>query len=173
MRVAELAVIIRDERPSDASAIRDVTIAAFRDHPHSQRTEQFIIDGLRSDGALTVSLVAERDGEVVGHLALSPVEMSDGTPDWYGLGPVAVLPAYQKRGIGRALISEGLSRLKDLGARGCVLVGDPGYYAWFGFRNHPALVHEGVPQEVFLALPFDSRVPHGGVTFHPAFRASA
>lgn len=168
-----MAAIIRDERASDAEAIRDVTIAAFRDHPWSRHTEQFIVHGLRSAGALAVSLVAELDGSIVGHLALSPVAMSDGTPDWYGLGPVAVLPAYQRRGIGRALISEGLARLRKLGARGCVLVGDPGYYARFGFRNHPALVHEGVPQEVFLALPFDGRVPRGRVTFHPAFQATA
>lgn len=166
-------MIIREETASDAEAIADVTAAAFRNHPHSRQTEPFIIRELRRAGALTVSLVAEVEGLVVGHVAFSPVAMSDGTPDWYGLGPVSVLPEHQKRGIGRALIAEGLSRLKGLGAQGCALVGDPGYYARFGFRNDPALVHEGVPQEVFLVLPFDGRVPQGRVSFHPAFRATA
>lgn len=165
-------MIIREETGSDVDAIGEVTIAAFRDHPHSRRTEQFIVQRLRADNALTVSLVAEADGLVVGHVAFSPVEMSDGTSGWYGLGPVSVSPGYQRQGIGRGLISEGLSRLKALGARGCVLVGDPGYYGRFGFRNHPALTLEGVPQEVFLALPFDGHVPQGRATFHEAFLAT-
>lgn len=166
-------MIIRDETPADADAIADVTIAAFRNHPYSQHTEQFIIREMRRAGALTLSLVAEVEGRVVGHIAFSPVEMSDGTPDWYGLGPVSVLPEHQKQGIGRALIAQGLSRLKDLGARGCALVGDPAYYARFGFRNDPALVHEGVPPEVFVVLPFNGHVPEGRVTFHRAFQAMA
>lgn len=166
-------MVIRKEAASDADRIAEVTIAAFHDHPHSRQTEQFIVRDLRAAGALAVSLVAEFGGLVVGHVAFSPVEMSDGTPGWYGLGPVSVVPAYQRRGIGQTLISEGLSKLKDLGVRGCVLVGDPGYYSRLGFRNHPGLVHEGVPQEVFLALPFDGQVPHGQAIFHRAFRATA
>ena len=78
----------------------------------SNHTEQFIIDALRSAKALTVSLVAEADGIVVGHIAFSPVTMSDGTKDWYGLGPVSVHPDFQRKGIGKALIQEGLSRLR-------------------------------------------------------------
>jgi putative acetyltransferase len=166
-------MIIREETASDADGIADVTIAAFRAHPHSSQTEQFIVRGLRAAGALAVSLVAEIGGQLVGHVAFSPVEMSDGTSGWYGLGPVSVLPEHQRQGIGRALISEGLSRLKDFGARGCVLVGDPGYYSRFGFSNYPALVHEGAPQEVFLALPFGGHVPRGRAIFHLAFRATA
>jgi putative acetyltransferase len=71
------------------------------------------------------------DGCVVGHIAFSPVTLSDGTRNWYGLGPVSVLPAYQRQGIGRALIWEGLSRLKEMNARGCCLVGHPDYYPMF------------------------------------------
>ncbi len=164
---------IREETVSDIDAIAHVTICAFRDHPHSNQTEQFIIESLRRAGALTLSLVAEIDRRIVGHAAFSPVVMSDGTPHWYGVGPVSVLPECQRKGIGSALMTEGLSRLKDLGAQGCVLVGDPHYYERFGFRNRPALVHEGVPPEVFLALPFTDRVPHGQATFHPAFQATA
>lgn len=166
-------MIIRDETASDADAIAAVTLAAFRDHPYSHQTEPFIIRELRRAGALALSLVAEIDGVVVGHVAFSPVVMADGALDWYGLGPVSVLPEFQKQGIGRALITEGLSRLQARGARGCALVGDPGYYARFGFRNHPALVHDGVPQVFFVVLPFDGHVPQGHVTFHPAFHATA
>jgi putative acetyltransferase len=164
---------IREETASDADAITHVTICAFRDHPHSNQTEQFIIEALRRAGALTLSLVAEIESRIVGHAAFSPVIMSDGTPHWYGVGPVSVLPECQKKGIGSALMTEGLSRLKDLGAQGYVLVGDPHYYARFGFRNHPVLVHDGVPPEVFLALPFTDRIPRGRAIFHPAFQSTA
>jgi putative acetyltransferase len=148
-------MIIRKEKRSDIEAITQVTISAFQTLPISNHTEQFIIKALRTAGALTLSLVAEIDEQVVGHIAFSPVTISDGTKDWYGLGPVSVLPEYHKQGIGKALINEGLSLLKQLGGQGCALVGDPNYYKRFGFKNFPELVHEGVPQEVFLALPFN------------------
>jgi putative acetyltransferase len=108
---------------------------------------------------------------VVGHIAFSPVTISDGCPNWYGLGPVSVLPEYQRRGIGGALIREGISRLKDLGARGCCLVGHPEYYRRFGFKNPQGLAHEGVPAEVFFALSLDGHIPQGIVEFHAGFKA--
>jgi putative acetyltransferase len=164
-------IVIRNETPDDVDAITEVTIAAFKTLAISQQTEQFIVEALRGAKALTLSLVAEMDGRVVGHIAFSPVTLSDGTPNWYGLGPVSVLPEHQRRGIGKTLIEEGLLRLKDLNARGCCLVGHPEYYRKFGFKNESGLVHEGVPSEVFFALSFDGHVPHGTVTFHEAFKA--
>jgi putative acetyltransferase len=164
-------ITLRSETPADATAIHDVTVAAFATLEISGHTEQFIVEALRAAGALTVSLVAELDGRVVGHIAFSPVGMSDGTPNWYGLGPVSVLPAYQRLGIGRALIEEGLSRLKALNALGVCLVGHPGYYTRFGFENVAGLGVEGVPDEVFFALAFDGRMPQGTVAFHEAFKA--
>lgn len=166
------ATTLRDETPADAEAITDVTVAAFATLAVSRHTEHFVVAALRAAAALTVSLVAELDGHVVGHIALSPVTLSDGTPDWYGLGPVSVLPAYQRQGIGKALIREGLARLQELGARGCCLVGHPGYYTQFGFRNTPGLGCAGVPPEVFFALCFDGPLPRGTVAFHPAFMAT-
>lgn len=148
-----------------------MTIAAFRTLEISNKTEQYIIEALRAAKALTVSLVAEADGRVVGHIAFSPVSISDGSPNWYGLGPVSVLPDYQRQGVGSALILEGLSRLKKLKAQGCCLVGHPGYYERFGFKNPAGLVHEGVPQEVFFALSFAGHSPQSSVTFHDSFRA--
>lgn len=165
-------ITLRDETESDFAAIRDVTEAAFRTLAISGHTEQFIIEALRTAGALTISLVATLNGTVVGHLAFSPVTMSDGTPGWYGLGPVSVLPAYQRQGIGKALIAEGLARLKALAANGCCLVGHPGYYGRFGFENPSGLALDGVPPEVFFALAFNGRLPQGTVAFHEAFRAT-
>jgi len=164
-------MIIRNENESDIQAIADITKTAFATLAISQHTEQFIINALRAAGALTVSLVAEIDGTVVGHVAFSPVTISDGNPHWYGLGPVSVLPQYQRQGIGTALIREGLSLLKARAGQGCVLVGPPAYYQRFGFRNLPALTLEGVPAEYFLALPFEDQTPRGVVVFHSAFAA--
>ena len=164
-------IVIRNETPDDVGAIAEVTIAAFKTLEISHHTEQFIVEALRAAQALTLSLVAETDGRVIGHIAFSPVTISDGTPNWYGLGPVSVLLEHQRKGVGKALIREGLSRLKDMNARGCCLVGHPEYYQKFGFRNTPGLGHEGVPPEVFFALPFDGHTPEGTVTFHDGFKA--
>jgi putative acetyltransferase len=164
-------IFVRDETPDDIDAIREITVAAFKTLAVSNHTEQFIIEALREAKALTVSLVAEEDGRIVGHIAFSPVSMSDGTHGWYGLGPVSVLPEHQKKGIGKKLIKEGLSRLRELNAKGCCLVGHPEYYRKFGFKNVSGLVHEGVPPEVFFALSFDGYIPQGTVDFHEAFKA--
>lgn len=164
-------ILIRPETPADVSAIAEVTVAAFRGLAFSSHTEQFILSALRAADALTISLVAEAEGRVAGHIAFSPVRLSDGTPDWYGLGPVSVLPEMQRQGIGRALIEAGLSRLRARNARGCCLVGHPGYYTRFGFHNVQGLVCEGVPADVFFALAFDGQVPQGVVEFHEAFKA--
>jgi putative acetyltransferase len=165
-------MMIRSEEAKDVEAIAEVTKAAFENHPYSRQTESFIIDALRAAGALTVSLVAEVEDAVVGHVAFSPVTISDGSDNWYGLGPVAVLPAFQNRGIGTALINEGLSALKSLGARGCALVGEPAFYQRFGFKSVPELTMEGVPQENLLALPLGDHMPRGVVTHHEGFWAT-
>jgi len=164
-------IVIRSETDADVNAITEVTVAAFKTLEISNHTEQFIIAALRAAKALTISLVAEVDGRVIGHIAFSPLTISDGTRNWYGLGPVSVLPKYQRRGIGKALIREGLSRLKEMNAQGCCLVGHPDYYRKFGFKNTSGLVHEGVPPEVFFALSFGAHTPRGTVTFHDGFKA--
>lgn len=164
-------IVIRSETDADVSAISEVTVAAFKTLELSSHTEQFIVEALRTAKALAVSLVAEMDGCVIGHIAFSRVSISDGSRDWYGLGPVSVLPAYQRQGIGNALIREGLSRLRGLNAKGCCLVGHPDYYRKFGFKNILGLVYEGVPQEVFFALSFDGSYPQGTVDFHEGFKA--
>lgn len=163
---------IRKEETKDIKTISELTAAAFEPIQISNNTEPYIIQALRKAEALTISLVAEMDGRVVGHIAFSPVEISDGSKGWYGLGPVSVTPDLQKQGIGKSLINEGLSLLKAQSAKGCMLVGDPGYYQRFGFKNHPDLIHEGIPQEVFLILLFIDPLPKGTVQFHNGFRAT-
>lgn len=163
---------IRPETAADSGAIFDLTVAAFAALEISSHTEQFIVEALRAAGALSLSLVAEAEGRIVGHIAFSPIAISDDSTDWYGLGPVSVLPAYQRRGIGSALIRAGLAGLQAKGAKGCCLVGHPAYYGRFGFRNPAGLGLEGVPPEVFFALPFAGPLPQGKVTFHPAFMAT-
>jgi putative acetyltransferase len=164
-------MVIRNETESDIELISMITKAAFENHTYSRHTEQFIINALRAANALTISLVAEVGGKVVGHIAFSPVTISDGSHDWYGLGPVSVLPECWKQGIGKSLIQDGLSLLKALGAKGCVLVGDPQYYERFGFGNLPNLLLESVPQEYFLALQFDKNKTQGVVAFDQGFSA--
>lgn len=181
---------LRPELPGDAPAIDAVTIAAFAQAQHSLHTEQFIVRALRACGQLAVSLVAvergaevdgDLDGEVqgvehiVGHVAISPVSL-DPAPGggWYGLGPISVSPVCQGRGIGAQLVRQALAQLRALpGAAGCVLLGEPAYYARFGFRAEPALVLPGVPPEYFMALAFTGPVPAGTVQYSQAFEARA
>jgi len=94
------SITIRSETPDDIESISAVTEAAFATLDISHHNEQYLIEVLRKTGAMTISLVATRGGEVIGHIAFSPVTMSDGTPGWYGLGPVSVLPECQRQGIG-------------------------------------------------------------------------
>ncbi|MNT54228.1 hypothetical protein D3C72_1913700 [compost metagenome] len=163
---------ISPETPDDRDAIFAVTQAAFKNHPHSQQTEGYIVDALRAADALTLSLVARLEGRVAAHIAFSPVAISDGTPGWHGLGPVSVAPAHQGRGIGAALIRDGLARLKAMGAAGCVVLGEPAYYARFGFAPTPALTYPGAPPEYFMAMVF-TRPARGQVSYHAGFYASA
>lgn len=165
-------MIIRDENPGDIPAIREVIAAAFKPMPYSRQTEVAIYDALRTAGAMTVALVAEEEGAVVGHIVLSHVTIGGAFGDWLGAGPVAVRPDRQGRGIGRALVEAALERARRLGAPGCVLVGDPAYYGRFGFTAREGLTHEGVPDPYVMGLSLGAPVPAETVHFHPAFAAT-
>lgn len=164
---------IRCEQPGDIETISRITEEAFRSHPLSNRTEQFIILALRKAKALTLSLVAEGEGKLIDHVAFSPVQISDGSPQWYGLGPISVLPDQQRQGIGTALIVRGLDQLRAAGAAGCVVLGDPRYYGRFGFQSRPDCTLADVPASYFMTLPFGSVPAVGVVTYHSAFSAQA
>jgi putative acetyltransferase len=164
---------IRSETPSDINQIERVIVAAFKNAEHIDYTEQFIVRQLRDQGALAVSLVAEDRGIVLGHVAISPVAISDGTKEWYGLGPISVLPEHQRSGIGTKLMHQALEDLRVLAASGCVVLGDPHYYSRFGFIAGASLIFPGVPQEYFQAILFKSPMPSGTVSYHEAFSAKA
>ena len=164
--------LIRAEDGADARAIREVTEAAFAVAQHSAGTEGAIVDALRAADALTVSLVAVIDGEVVGHVAFSPVTIDGAQIGWLGLGPLSVRPDLHRQGIGTALVQEGLERVRALGGKGCVLVGDPGYYRRFGFVPDPAMRVADVPAEYVMRLPLDGALAAGEVAFHEGFKAS-
>lgn len=162
---------IRPEADRDLDAIRDINILAFQDHPHSQQTEHLIVEELRAADALVLSLVAELDGEVVGHIAFSAADIGGSSADWFLLGPVAVHPAHQGAGIGSALVEAGLDELRSRGANGCALIGDPAFYNRFGFSQYPGITCEDVPEENVLCLLISGEMPTGEVTYHPAFLA--
>lgn len=163
------ALTIRPERSGDAQSIHDLTEAAFHDMPFSDGDEQSLVDRLRRDGDLILSLVAEDAERIVGHIAFSPVTISDGTECWYGLGPVSVWPELQRQGIGGKLIQRGIADMRELGARGIVLLGSNEYYPRFGFEHDPRLVYPGPPAEYFQRLVLEGEVPKGTVTYAPAF----
>ena len=119
----------REEHPADAARIRAVHLAAFE-----TATEANLVDSLRLVAAPLVSLVAEDDADIVGHILFSPVTLtSEPTLALMGLAPMAVLPSRQRHGIGSILVREGLERCRQLGTVGVVVLGHAGYYPRFGF----------------------------------------
>lgn len=160
---------IRPESKQDKKAIEQVIKLAFETHPYSNQTEHLIVDELREDLALSISLVAETENKIIGHIAFSEIQINKEYCAWFGLAPVSVLPEYQNQGIGSALIKTGLLELKKRGANGCVLVGEPDYYTRFGFNHQDKLTFEGVPLQYFLALSFEEEFPEGKVSYHSAF----
>lgn len=162
---------ISKERPQDIEAISRLTEAAFRNEEYSSHTEHFIVNALRRTGQLSISLVAAEHDEILGHVAISPVSISSGVTGWYGLGPISVRPDRQGKGIGSALMRAALQQLRQQGAAGCVVLGDPAYYGRFGFKAHPGLELPDVPPEYFQALSFTGELPVGVVKYAAAFDA--
>ncbi len=163
-----LAIIIRDESPSAYPAISSLITRAFENDPISDKREAQIVDQLRADEALDISLVATLGDSVVGHIAFSKVTIDGEFCGWFGLAPVSVLPEHQGKGIGSALVNEGLARLKTINAKGCVLLGSPDYYHRFGFQPRAGLKLAGVAARYFQALSFTGSYPCGTVSYHPA-----
>ncbi|THB63322.1 MAG: N-acetyltransferase [Desulfovibrio sp.] len=168
---------IHDERPGDETLISEIQYAAFKGHPMhapgAEPTEHLIVERLRMASALSLSLLAEINGQGVGHIAISPVALSESGRGWYILGPVGILPEHQLKGIGSALVGAALQGMREKGAKGVVLVGDPGYYSRFGFNSFPGLKHHGVPDKYVLALPFAEEPPQGAIIAHEAFGPAA
>ena len=161
--------VIRRECPADFDAIHDLTRRAFLGRPYAGGDEQDVIDRLRTTGALTLSLVAEDQGELLGQVTFSPTLNSDGSQPWFALGPVSVTPERQNQGIGGELIRQGLARIRALGALGCILTGNPEYYRRFGFALAADLVPEAESAEYFMLYLFAETRPTGQFQFHKAF----
>ncbi len=191
-------MLIRHERPGDASRIAAVTEAAFAPRERDPETmariaeslraagmdmealaraaeessgaaEVAVIDRLRADGALTLSLVGEIAGEVMAHIAFSPMQIGTDKRSWFQLGPVSVIPERQKIGHGSALIRESLRQLQELGAAGCVLLGYPPFYTRFGFELDSQLTYGGNPNPALQRIIFGGPPPRGEIRLHPAF----
>lgn len=160
---------IRPEISGDEQAIHDVTAVAFEPMSYSSGTEASIINQLRKDGDLTISLVAFKAGDIIGHIAFSPVMVAGKNDGWFGLGPVAVHPDFQRLGIGSKLINQGLSQLKSDGAKGCALIGDPNYYNRFGFISDGNLNYGEISSTYVQWLSFGDAVAKGELKFCPAF----
>lgn len=167
------AVTLRGERAGDAAALARVIVAAFADEPQGGQFERRIVDALRVDGRLSVSLVAVRDGRLVDHVAFSPVAIGAGGEGWHGLAPLAVWPGCQRQGIGAALVRAGLDALRRAGARGCVVLGEPAYYARFGFGPAGDIVFPQASPDALMALPFGEHAPRpaGALRYHASFYA--
>jgi putative acetyltransferase len=162
---------IRREQDGDEGAITHVIASAFAGVEWSDGTEAQIASRLRDSFELEASYVAVTpSGNIVGHIAFSPVEIDGQACGWYGLAPLAVLPDWQRRGIGAALIEAGLGDLQRVDAGGCVVLGEPDYYARFGFAHDPQLTYPGafIPR-YFQRLIFRDEGLRGEVRYSAAF----
>ena len=139
----------------------DVIRVAFTGMPYADGDEDELVETLRRENALSVSLVAELAGSVIGQITFSPATASDGSPDWYALGPLAVLPAHQRTGLGAKLVHAGLRAIEALHANGCILTGNPAYYTRFGFELAPSNTPPGEPTEFFMVKLLRGRAPAG------------
>ena len=158
--------VIRPEEMADIPAIHNLTKRAFAPMEYSEGDEQDLIDTLRAAGRLSLSLVAELDSQVIGHIAFSKAMGAD---DWHALGPISVEPVWQFKGIGLELIANGLSVLKNLNAQGCILVGDPKYYSKSGFVLAPQCCPPNQPSQYFMVRLLRGTMPDVVFQFDPAF----
>jgi putative acetyltransferase len=167
--------IVRREKPEDVAEIRRVNEQAF-----GQAAEADLVDALRAGGQATLSLVAVEDGRVVGHIFFSPVaiESAGKTFPALGLAPMAVLPEWQRRGIGSLLVETGLAECRKAGCECVVVLGHPEYYPRFGFRpasRYGIQSEYDVPDEVFMLIELraDALQGRAGLAkYQPEFRGT-
>lgn len=162
-------MIIRQETSEDIESIFNLTTEAFEPMSYSDGSEPKIINDLRSNGDLALSLVAVDQGKVVGHVAFSPITINSVEDDWFGLGPISVLPERQRSGVGTQLINDGFRRLKQLGANGVALIGDPNYYGRFGFTGDGKLTYGDLPTSLVQWVAIKGDAPHGELKYCRAF----
>ena len=142
-----MPLTIRNETDDDLAAIREVNEQAFARAGHLGTDEADLVDALRRNGNAVVSLVAELDGAVVGHVMFSPMIVdlpTGGQHQTIALAPLAVHPRVQKQGIGGALVNAGLDEIRELGHGAVFLLGHPSYYPRFGFApaRHRGIIYQ-------------------------------
>lgn len=164
-------MIIRDERISDYDAINDLTVRAFAPMSFSDGSEVSIIRSLRQSDELTISLVAEDDDAIVGHVALSPVTINGVHGGWFGLGPISVEPDRQRAGIGKSLVFAGFDVLRQRGATGVALIGNPQIYSRYGFESDGLLTYRDLETRLIQRIVFAGEAPQGKLRFADAFEA--
>jgi putative acetyltransferase len=162
-------VVIRHETTHDADAIYRLTLAAFEPMWFSDGSEAALVGQLRKDGDLTISLVAEIDGVIVGQITFSPVTINGNHDNWFGLGPVSVRQDMQKQGVARALVERGLTLLRERGAKGCALTGNPDIYSRLGFESDGELLYGALDPQFVQRIVFSGAPPVGELKFAPAF----
>lgn len=156
---------IRQEKSGDEAAIRDVVARAFEGKPYGDDNDPLIVERLRADASLVLSLVAVAGGKIVGQVALSPAKIGD--LKYLCVGPLAVLPEHQRKGIGSDLMAHALGVAQAYGRDGAVLMGDPKYYSRFGFEKVASVTYAGQGAEYIQVLPF-TEAPSGTLKFHAA-----
>ncbi len=164
-----MSIKIRPEEARDHDAIYELTRIAFEPMFFSDGTEAPLVGKLRQDGDLTLSLVAQQDGEIVGHIAFSPATINGRHDGWFGLGPVSVHPKLQKQGIGRKLVETGLKMLEERGATGSVLTGNPDIYSRMGFQSDGNLSYGTLERQFIQWIVFKGAPPVGELKFARAF----
>jgi len=164
-------VRIRAAMDEDAKAIHVLTRDAFASMWFADENDQHLPARLQTDGDLTLSLVAVTD-EIIGHVAFSPVTIANAKGDWYALGPISVLAARQRQGVGTLLAKTGLAQLRDIGAAGCVLTGNPDVYRPMGFSSDHALTYGGLNPQYIQYLTLSGSIPTGEITFAPALQGN-
>jgi putative acetyltransferase len=157
---------IRQEKGGDEAAIANVTRAAFEGKSYADGTETDLAGKLRDGGALVLSLVATEGKVIIGHVALSPAKVGD--TKCLCLGPLAVRPDRQGRGIGSALVNHAVAVGGIYGRGGVVLIGDPTFYARLGFAPAVEATYIGKSSQQLQINGFDD-APVGDVQFHAAF----
>lgn len=166
---------IRPEQACDYEVIYDITKRAFAPMPYAGGNEQDLINLLRNNDALEISLVAQIGSDIVGHIAFSKAfpenESADVNGGYYALGPIAVDPELQRSGIGSALIYEGIDILRQREAAGCILVGNVDYYQRFGFKTAPHLCPKSEPKDHYMILPLAVKNIDTIIGFHPLFHS--
>lgn len=160
---------IRPEVNGEEQAIRDLTGRAFAPMPFADETDQELPGRFRRAGKLRLSLVAQSGTEIVGHVALTQAIHHSSADNWFALGPISVEPAWQRQGIGTAMIAEVRRWLVANGAAGCILVGDTNYYSRHGFMLASEHCPHNEPPEHFMVLKLKGAIPSGRFAFDPLF----